>query len=102
MPTLIFSDGKRQQVPYDKAAKIRQVLDGEEEPESPEQEEFIMRVSGIEWEKTVSNTDTGVQIDDEERAERRKKHKAIMSDKSLTGRQKFERTMELFRKSVDN
>lgn len=47
MAILIFSDGKRREVPYDTAAKVYQVLTGKEEPKDPEQAEFVLTVAEV-------------------------------------------------------
>lgn len=97
MATLVLNDGTRKEVPHNQAAEIRQVLDGEKEPENEEQEEFLLKVAAVEFPRPNSIKAT-VVVNDEDRAKRRKAHKAIMANKKLTGKQKFVKIKDLYKK----
>lgn len=90
MAQLIFSDGKQLNLPHYKAAKIKLVLDGEEEPEDEAQAEFISKVADIRFEKLkkpqVYRNPKG--LTEEQKIERRIQIQAVMSDPKLMGIEK--------------
>jgi len=88
MPELIFVNGKRQRVPYEKAAAIYQVLNGNKEPEDDKQADFCATVANVVFEKTktVRPYDPNEKVTEPERDE---ELHAIIDDKSLKGYDKF-------------
>lgn len=89
--TIIFSDGSEEPCAYDKALRIKSVLDGKTEAKNKEQEDFISKIANVRL------------LDDDEydsRTGRREKHKSIMGDKSLSGYDKFIATKKLYTHSI--
>ena len=90
MPTLYFSDGTQKDVDYGVASKIRKVLDGEEEPSSTEQEEFVARIVDISYEDLPSSKQREQFVI--------RKHDEVMDlilkDPNLRGRDKLKAVVE--------
>lgn len=84
MAYLHFSDGSKRQVSYDQAAKVHQILLGNELPQDETQAQFVEQVANVEFEPTVATQSRHKGFD----APDPKLH-ALMDDKTLTGREKF-------------
>lgn len=97
MAQLIFIDGKQLNVPYEKAAKIKQVLDGLEEPEDEEQAAFVCKIADIRFDKLPKprayRNPRG--LSEEQKLERREKITKIMADPKLKGIQKVQAISKL-------
>ena len=53
MATIVFTDGTRKHIAYDKAARILEVLDTTKEPKDEAQAKFCERIETIEFESPV-------------------------------------------------
>lgn len=49
MAVILFNDGKTQEVDYNQAAKIHQILNNEREPKDAAQEAFCLRVAAVRF-----------------------------------------------------
>lgn len=97
MAQLIFIDGKQLNVPYEKAAKIKQVLDGLEEPEDEEQAAFVCKIADIRFDKLpkprVYRNPKG--LTEEQKQQRRDEIEAVMKNPNLKGAAKAKAIAEI-------
>ena len=92
MPIITFSDGSKRVTKYDTAARLNEFLDNPElldkitDPEErKKKEDFLIRVASIDFSDIRKPIETARPISAEN-----PKVKAILNDKSLTGKAKFD------------
>jgi hypothetical protein len=96
MPTIVFSDGRRGKVPYNKAAYILEVLNGNKEPESPEQEAYIGTIDDIIFEPPISKKRNNFVSNPALKA----RIAAIRADKSLKGYAVYEAMRAAYKENM--
>ena len=91
MPTLIFTNGTRKDVDYDKAIQIKQILDCEVKPENKEQANFVSNIAHIKFEPiaTPNRNKRTVEHDTE--------MDTILTNTALKGRAKLKAVVDRIR-----
>ena len=88
MPTIVFSDGKRQEVNYSKGSRIKMILDGNREPEDEKQAKFIDTVVDVVFEPVQVSRPTEPQSHTSDGPDMFVR--AMVKDQDLRGRDKFD------------
>lgn len=89
MAFLVMKDSTKRPVDYATAAKVFQVLIGNEQPENDDQKDFVATVERVEFDSVPRRGVRQPDIDPEVSAERRRKIAAINADPKITGKEKY-------------
>ena len=64
MAVIVFSDGTQKTVAYNQAAKIYQILIGNDEPENEKQKLYCLRVANVIFDGSRTKSDFQTKLDE--------------------------------------